>query len=221
MVSFTKLKNLLTVAFDWILHSAGSADTCHVTVTQPRFQGADYSVHTVFLTCAFSASGCSPSSLQVLWFRFLTNKHEDLCTPGCTDQQKYKVHFLPENNVSLQINDLTVDDNAVYICGIAFSDSSSPYSKQTGDGTVLMKTGAEKQHSNGKVIFIFMIITSALLFLYSTTVVTFFVIYKLKPKLLKKSGKDDQRTDNCKISSGRKIFQAIAQELQKQKYAEQ
>ncbi|KAK2531129.1 Igsf6 [Columba guinea] len=202
MVYFAKLKNLLMLTFDWILHGAGSADTCHVTVTQPTFQGVDYSVHTVFLTCAFSASGCSPSSLQILWFRFLTSKHEDLCTPGCTDQQKYKVHFLPENNISLQINDLTVDDNAVYICGIAFSDSSSPHSKQTGDGTVLMKTGAEKQHSNGKVVSIFMIITSALLFLYCTTVFMFLVIYK-------------------KISSGRKIFQAIAQELQKQKYAAQ
>ncbi|NWQ76549.1 IGSF6 protein, partial [Columbina picui] len=221
MVSFTKLKNLLMLPFDWILHGAGSAETCHVTVTQPRFQGADYSMHTVLLTCAFSASGCSPTPLQILWFRFLTNKHEDLCTPGCTDQQKYKVHFLSENNISLQINDLTVDDNAVYICGIAFSDSSSPHSKQTGDGTVLMKTGAEKQHSNGKVVFIFMIITSALLFLYSTTVFMSFVIYKLKPKLLKKSRKEDQRTENCKISSGRKIFQAIAQELQKQKHAEQ
>ncbi|OPJ87240.1 immunoglobulin superfamily member 6 isoform X3 [Patagioenas fasciata] len=220
MVSFAKLKNLLMLAFDWILHGAGPADTCHVTVTQPRFQGADYSMHTVFLTCAFSASGCSPSSLQILWFRFVTSKHEDLCTPGCTDQQKYKVHFLPENNVSLQINDLTVDDNAVYICGIAFSDSSSPHSKQTGDGTVLMKTGAETQHSNGKVVSIFMIITSALLFLYSTTVFMFLMIYKLKPKLLKASGKEGQRTENCKISSGRKIFQAIAQELQKQKYAE-
>ncbi|NXW00739.1 IGSF6 protein, partial [Fregetta grallaria] len=181
------------------LFSTGAADTCHVTVTQPRFQEADYSMHTVFLTCAFSASGCSSSPPQVLWFRFLTNEHEDLCTPGCTDHQKYKVHLLSENNISLQINDLTVNDNAVYICGIAFSDSSSPSSKQTGDGTVLMKT--EKQHSNGKLVFIFMIIASSLLFLYSTTVFTFFVVYK-------------------KISSGRKIFQAIAQELQKQRYAE-
>ncbi|NXY67250.1 IGSF6 protein, partial [Glareola pratincola] len=181
------------------LFSTGAADTCQVTVTQPRFQEADYSMHTVFLTCAFSASGCSSSPPQVLWFRFLTNKHEDLCTPGCIDDQKYKVHLSSGNNISLQINDLTVDDNAIYICGIAFSDSSSPHSKQAGGGTVLTKTGAEKQHSNGKLIF--MTITSSLLFLYSTTVFTLFVVYK-------------------KISSGRKIFQAIAQELQKQKYAE-
>ncbi|NWU66195.1 IGSF6 protein, partial [Pterocles burchelli] len=178
------------------LFSTGATDTCQVTVTQPRFQAADDSMHTVFLTCAFSASGCSSSPLQVLWFRFLANKHEDLCTPECTNYQKYKVHLLTENNFSLQISDLTVDDNGVYICGIAFSDSSSPRSKQTGDGTVLRKT--EEQHSNGK--FIFMIVTSSLLFLYSTTVFTFFVVYK-------------------QISSGRKIFQAIAQELQKQKYA--
>ncbi|NXT53281.1 IGSF6 protein, partial [Pluvianellus socialis] len=196
MASFNKLKNILMLAFDWILYGTGAADTCQVTVTQPRFQEADYSVHTVFLTCAFSTSGCSSSPPEVLWFRFLANKHEDLCTPGCTDHQKYQVN-LSENIISLQINNLTVDDNAVYICGIAFSDSSSPRSKQAGDGTVLTKT--EKQHGNGKLIF--MIITSSLLFLYSTTVFTFFVVYK-------------------KISSGRKIFQAIAQELQKQRYAE-
>ncbi|XP_009975483.1 PREDICTED: immunoglobulin superfamily member 6 [Tauraco erythrolophus] len=215
MASFNKLKNMLMLAFDWILYSAGAADTCRVTVTQPRYQEADYSTHTVLLTCAFSASGCSSSPPQVLWFRFLTNEHEDLCTPGCTDDQKYKVHSSSGNNISLQINDLTVGDNALYICGIAFSDSSSPHSKQTGDGTILTRT---EQHSNGKLVF--MIIASSLLFLYSTTVVAFFVVYKLKPKLLKKSGNEDQRTENCKINSGRKIFQAIAQELQKQRYAE-
>ncbi|NWS37666.1 IGSF6 protein, partial [Probosciger aterrimus] len=176
MASFNKLKNVLMLAFHWILHGAGATDTCQVTVTQPRFQEADYSIHTVFLTCTFSAFGCSPSPPQVLWFRFLTKKHEDLCTPGCTDQQKYKVH-LSENNILLQINNLTVDDNAVYICGVAFSDSSSPHSKQTGDGTVLTK--AEKQHSSRRLAFIFMIITSALLFLYSATVFTFFLVYKV------------------------------------------
>ncbi|KFR10335.1 Immunoglobulin superfamily member 6, partial [Opisthocomus hoazin] len=197
MASFNKLKNVLMLAFDWILYGTGAADACQVTVTQPKFQEVDSSTHTVFLTCVFSASGCSSSPPEVLWFRFLINKHEDLCTPGCTNHEKYKVHLLPQNNISLQINDLTVDDNAIYICGIAFSDSSSPHSKQTGDGTVLMKT--EKQHNSGKLIL--MIIASSLMFLYSTTVLTLFAVYK-------------------KISSGRKIFQAIAQELQKQRYAQ-
>ncbi|NXJ67386.1 IGSF6 protein, partial [Rostratula benghalensis] len=160
------------------LFSTGAAEACQVTVTQPRFQEADYSMQTVFLTCAFSASGCSSSPPEVLWFRFLTNKHEDLCTPGCTDHQKYKVHSSSGNNISLQINDLTVDDNGVYICGVAFSDSSSPHSKQAGNGTVLTKT--EKQHSTGELIF--MTITSSLLLLYSTAVFTLFVFYKVGSK---------------------------------------
>ncbi|NXF71036.1 IGSF6 protein, partial [Sclerurus mexicanus] len=197
MAPFNKLKKVLVLAFDWILYSAGAAEDCQVTVTQPRFQEADYSTDTVLLTCAFSASGCSPSPLEVLWFRFLRNTHQDLCTPGCTDHQKYRVH-LAGSNTSLEIKNLTVDDNAVYICGIAFLDSNSPRSKQTGDGTVLMKTG--KQHNNGRPVFIFMITISSLLFLYSSTVLCF-VICK-------------------KISSGRKIFHAIAQELQKQRFAE-
>ncbi|NXU90562.1 IGSF6 protein, partial [Xiphorhynchus elegans] len=179
MAAFNKLKKVLVLAFDWILYSAGAAETCQVTVTQPRFQEADSSTNTVLLECAFSASGCSPSPLEVLWFRFLRNTHEDLCTPGCTDHQKYRVH-LAESSTSLEIKNLTVDDNAVYICGIAFLDSNSPHSKQTGDGTVLMKT-AGKQHSNGKPVFIFMITISSLLFLYSSTVLCF-VIYKVGSK---------------------------------------
>ncbi|NXG21794.1 IGSF6 protein, partial [Grallaria varia] len=209
MAPFNKLKNVLVLAFDWILCSAGVADNCKVTVTQPRFQEANYSMNSVFLTCAFSASGCSSSSPEVLWFRFLKNTHEDLCTPGCTDHQKYKVH-IAGCNTSLEIKDLTVDDNAVYICGIAFSDSNSFRSKQTGDGTVLMTTG--KQHS-GKPAFIVMTIISSLLFLYSSTVLCF-VVYKVGSKSY------FLFCSYANINSGRKIFQAIAQELQKQRFAE-
>lgn len=203
------------LAFDWILYGAGVADHCRVTVAQPRFQQAASSLN-VSLPCSFSASGCSSSQPDVLWFRFLTNTHQRLCTPACTDHQKYKVHS-SGNNIFLQIKDLTEEDSAVYICGIAFPDSESPLSKQTGDGTVLTVTGSGKQLSHGK--FISMIIASTLLFLYSSAVLISFVVYKLKPKLRKKSGKD-QTTENCKINSGRKIFQAIAQELQKQRYAQ-
>nr|XP_004175717.4 immunoglobulin superfamily member 6 [Taeniopygia guttata] len=216
MASFNKLKTVLMLVFDWILYGAGVAGRCQVTVTQPKFQQADSSMNNVSLTCTFSASGCSSSQPQVLWFRFLTNTHQNLCTPGCTDHQKYKVHS-SNNNILLQIKNLAVDDSAVYICGIAFLDSDSPLSKQTGDGTVLTVTGSGKQLSKGKLIS--MIITSSLLFLYSSAVLISFVVYKLKPKLLKKSGKD-QATENCKINSGRKVFQAIAQELQKQRYAQ-
>ncbi|NXS08993.1 IGSF6 protein, partial [Neodrepanis coruscans] len=196
MAPSNKLKNVLVLAFDWILYGAGKTlSSCQVTVTQPKFQEADHSTNSVFLPCTFSASGCFSYPPEVLWFRFLTNTHQDLCTPACTDHQKYKVH-LSESNISLEINNLTADDNAVYICGIAFSDSNSPHSKGTGDGTVLTKTG--QKHSNGKLT---MIIISSFLFLYSSTVFTFFVVFK-------------------KINSGRKIFQAIAQELQKQRFAE-
>uniref|UniRef100_A0A8C3V5J5 Ig-like domain-containing protein n=1 Tax=Catharus ustulatus TaxID=91951 RepID=A0A8C3V5J5_CATUS len=155
----------------------GVADHCQVTVTQPRFQQADSSMNSVSLTCTFSASGCSSSSPEVLWFRYLTNTHQDLCTPGCTDNQKYKVQS-SDNNILLEIKDLTVNDSALYICGIAFSNSDSPLSKQTGDGTVLTVT--EKQHSNGKLIA--MIIVSTLLFLYSSAVLTSFVVYKVGSK---------------------------------------
>ncbi|NWV25058.1 IGSF6 protein, partial [Origma solitaria] len=195
----------------------GAAGTCRVTVTQPRFQHADSSVNNVSLPCTFSASGCSSSQPEVLWFRFLTNAHQDLCTPGCADQRKFKVHS-SENNILLEIKDLTVDDNAVYICGIAFSDSDSPLSKQTGDGTVLMVTG--KQHSNGKLIF--MIIASSLLFLYSSAVLMSFVVYKKKmiPPTQNVALNQNILNNLQKINSGRKIFQAIAQELQKQRYAQ-
>uniref|UniRef100_A0A8C2TYE9 Immunoglobulin superfamily member 6 n=1 Tax=Coturnix japonica TaxID=93934 RepID=A0A8C2TYE9_COTJA len=148
--------------------------SCHVTVTQPRFQEAEHSAHTALLPCAFSAHGCFPAQPQVLWFRFFTDRHEDLCTPDCTNRQKFQVHSSSENNHSLQINNLTVNDSALYFCGIAFANSGSPHSKQTGDGTVLTKRGQ----------------------------------FMLLP------------TSAVKISSGRKIFRAIAQELQKQQHAQ-
>ncbi|NXU60866.1 IGSF6 protein, partial [Horornis vulcanius] len=194
----------------------GVADHCQVTVTQPRFQQADSSMNNVSLTCSFSASGCSSSSPEVLWFRFLTNTHQDLCTPKCIDHQKYKVHS--SENILLEIKDLTVDDSGVYICGIAFADSDSPLSKQTGDGTVLTVTG--KQHSNGKLIS--MIIISSLLFLYSSGVLTSFVVYKKKmfPPTQNVALNQNILNNLQKINSGRRVFQAIAQELQKQRYAQ-
>ncbi|XP_072204866.1 immunoglobulin superfamily member 6 [Excalfactoria chinensis] len=215
MASVNKSHKALVLALDWILYSVGATDICHVTVTQPRFQEAEHSAHTALLTCAFSAHGCSPANPQVLWFRFFTDRHEDLCTPECANQQKFQVRASSENNHSLQINNLTVNDNALYFCGIAFANSGSPYSKQTGDGTLLTK---RERHDTEE--FNSMIVVSTLLLLYSITIFTILIGHKLKPKLLNRSGNEGQRTENCKISSGRKIFRAIAQELQRQQHAE-
>ncbi|NWI58464.1 IGSF6 protein, partial [Calyptomena viridis] len=195
--------------------STGAAGNCQVTVTQPTSRAAASSTTSVLLPCAFSASGCSPRPPVVLWFRFLTDTHQDLCTPECRDNHKYKVHF-SENNISLQINNLTVDDNAVYICGIAFPDSDSSHSKKTGDGTVLTKT----EHSHGKVVFVLMIIISSLLFLYSSAVFTSFVLHKMFPAASNVTIIQNIFNNLQKINNGRKIFQAIAQELHKQRYAE-
>ncbi|NWY29904.1 IGSF6 protein, partial [Pheucticus melanocephalus] len=215
MASFNKFKNMLMLVFDWFLYgAAGVAGHCRVTVAQPRFQQADSSMN-VSLPCSFSASGCSSSQPEVLWFRFLTNTHQGLCTPGCRDHQKYKVHS-SGNNILLQIKDLTEDDSAVYICGIAFSDSESPLSKQTGDGTVLTVTG--KQLSHGKLIS--MIIASSLLFLYSSAVLISFAVYKMFSATRNVALNQNILNYLQKINSGRKIFQAIAQELQKQRYAQ-
>ncbi|KAM8798298.1 immunoglobulin superfamily member 6 [Eudromia elegans] len=212
---FNNFKKVLMLIFNWILYTVEDTDTCQVTVTQPRYKEAGQSVHTVTLMCTYSALGCSSSEPQALWFRFFTNRHEDLCTPKCTDDQKFKVHISPKN-ASLWISNLTPNDSAVYFCGIAFSPSSSPGSKQMGGGTVLVKTGAEKHSTESLTLMIIL----SLLLLYSTVVFTILILHKLKPKLLKGSSKADHRTENCKISSGRKIFHAIAQELQKQRYAE-
>lgn len=46
--------------------------------------------------------------------------------------------------------------------------------------TLFFNKGAEKQHSNGKLIA--MIIVSSLLFLYSSAVLTSFVVYKVGSK---------------------------------------
>ncbi|XP_006026181.1 immunoglobulin superfamily member 6 isoform X1 [Alligator sinensis] len=214
-----KCKLILAVKFTWFLHNVGSViDTCEVTVAQPSLREVDYTVSTVNITCSFSASGCSGSA-QVLWFRFLAHKHEALCTPLCTNTGKFKVTEPSKNNVSLQISHLTVNDSAVYFCGVAFSQSFSPTSKQTGEGTILVvREGTGKSYTEEYTL---MIVLSSLLFLYNTTILSLFIIYyKSKSKLLKKTERENENGEQHKHNSGRRVFQAIAQELYRKRYAE-
>uniref|UniRef100_A0A674JJ02 Immunoglobulin superfamily member 6 n=1 Tax=Terrapene triunguis TaxID=2587831 RepID=A0A674JJ02_9SAUR len=172
--------------------STGHAvDTCKVTIRQHPFKEVDYSVDTVNITCSFSASGCKGSP-QMLWFRYRDFTHEALCTPGCIEKFKV-IGPLSDNNTLLQINKLTVNDSAIYICGIAFSNSDSHTSKQTGGGTILVKRGSEKYSTEE---YIPMIVLSSLLFLYSTTIFAIFIFYKSKSKLVKKTRKGDVKGEH-------------------------
>ncbi|XP_019397775.1 PREDICTED: immunoglobulin superfamily member 6 [Crocodylus porosus] len=213
-----KCKLILAVKFTWILHNVGSTtDVCKVTVTQPSFREVNYTLSTVDITCSFNASGC-PGSTQVLWFRFLALKHEALCTPACTNTGKFKVTGPSDNKASLQISHLTVNDSAVYFCGVAFPQSASPTSKQTGEGTTLVvRERTEKDTEE----YILMIVLSSLLFLYNTTVFAVFIVYyKSKTKLLKKTERENENGEQHKHNSRRRVFQAIAQELYRKRYAE-
>uniref|UniRef100_A0A8C8RB27 Immunoglobulin superfamily member 6 n=1 Tax=Pelusios castaneus TaxID=367368 RepID=A0A8C8RB27_9SAUR len=210
MAPFSKCKFVLILEFCWILYSVGSVvDTCKVTIHQDPFQEVDHTVSSVNITCSFFPSGCHGSP-EILWFRYRDNQHEDLCKPNCNNSAKFKTY---EN--SLQINNLDVNDSAIYICGIAFSNSGAHTSKKTGDGTVLVKRGTEKYKAEE---YILMTVLSSLLFLYSTTIFAVFIFYESKSKLKKRS-KEDLKGENHTKTSGRTVCRAIAQELYKKRYA--
>ncbi|XP_007060690.1 immunoglobulin superfamily member 6 isoform X1 [Chelonia mydas] len=216
MATFNKCKVVLLLEFNWILYYVGHVvDTCKVTVKQHQFKEVDYSVSTVNVTCSFSASGCH-GSRQILWFRYNDFTHEALCTPQCIERFQV-IESLSDHNVLLQINKLTVNDSAIYICGIAFSDSDTHTSKQTGGGTILVKRGSEKYSTEE---YIPMIVLSSLLFLYSTAILAIFIFYKSKSKLVKKTRKGDVKGEHHKNTSGRTVCRAIVQELYKKRYAE-
>nr|XP_025034266.1 immunoglobulin superfamily member 6 isoform X2 [Pelodiscus sinensis] len=213
MAPFNKCKAVLVLEFNWILYNIGHAvDTCNVIITQHPLKEVDNTVNTVNITCRFSASNCSGSQPQILWFRYFAFTHEALCTPTCTDTQKFTV----ESNSSLQIKKLTINDSAIYICGIAFSDSNATTSKQVGNGTKLVKRGPEKDSTE---VYILMIVLSSLLFLYNTAIFAVIIFYKSKSKLVKKTKKEDVKGEHHKNMSGRTVCRAIVQELYKKRYA--
>uniref|UniRef100_A0A8D0GDJ0 Immunoglobulin superfamily member 6 n=1 Tax=Sphenodon punctatus TaxID=8508 RepID=A0A8D0GDJ0_SPHPU len=200
--------------FSWILYNTGGlAGACKVTVTQPK--EAAKNISTATISCTFNASGCPTSLPQVQWFRYLASTHEELCTPVCKDGGKFKATGPGlGNHALLQINTPTVNDSAIYVCGIAFSNSNASTSKQTGGGTTLVVQGKQKPLPEESVL---MIVLSTLLFLYNAAILAVFIFFfKAKFKLLRKRGDLKGKHDK---NSGRRICQAIAQEFYKKRYA--
>ncbi|XP_054848237.1 immunoglobulin superfamily member 6 isoform X2 [Eublepharis macularius] len=191
---------VLATKFTWILYCAGAAATqipCTVTVNQLQFLEANITSSNITIPCTFSTKGCPSSSPTVLWFRYLAHTHEGLCTPKCTKSEKFQVtSTVPENQASLRISNITIEDSAIYFCGVAFPDSNDFTSKQTGEGTTLT-IRASKKHSQG--VYVMTTISSFLFFYIAAILATFKFFSKSK-------------------GSGRSISRAIAEELRKKKH---
>ncbi|XP_042294267.1 immunoglobulin superfamily member 6 [Sceloporus undulatus] len=217
MATFTERLLILVLEFTWLSCCAGT-DRCDVTVTQPQFMEAYNESSNITISCTFTAQSCPTSSLNILWFRYLAQTHEDLCTPMCNNSSKFKVLQPAKDQTSLQINNPGVEDSAIYYCGIAFSHSSTTTSKKTGAGTLLVIRVIKEDkiyYSQGINI---MVAVSLLLFLYLTAILGISKFFS-KPKL-KRSEKEDLRGMHnvCAKGSKEAICQAIAKELYKKKH---
>ncbi|XP_074058992.1 immunoglobulin superfamily member 6 [Macrotis lagotis] len=209
---------IATLEFNLILLYIGAIQTCTVNITQPSLLEVDYTYETITLQCDFSAVNCPKSQPQVIWF--LQNAHyqvEKLCTDQCLHRvDKFTMtRSLTQNQVSLTLNTVTSNDNAIYFCGIAFSDSTEPRSKQTGPGTMLVVRGFKLLSHEAENLLI--VLLSLLSFYIAALSVIFIIISKLKWKIPKKTGTDEAPQ---KKRSARHIFQEIAQELYHKRYVE-
>ncbi|XP_068941023.1 immunoglobulin superfamily member 6 isoform X2 [Petaurus breviceps papuanus] len=218
MASPNRIITIMTLKFNLILLYTGTVRTCIISISQPPLLEVDYTCKTITIQCDFSANNCPNVLPQVLWFR--QNAHhqpEQLCPHQCLeDGGKFTTtESLTQNQVSLTLNTVTLNDSAIYFCGIAFSQSPEPRSKQAGPGTVLVVRGNKLLSQEVENLLIALL--SLLSFYVAALSVTFIVISKLKLKIPKKTGADEAPQ---KKKSARHIFQEIAQELYRKRYVE-
>ncbi|KAJ6659758.1 hypothetical protein lerEdw1_018474 [Lerista edwardsae] len=220
MATFTLEAAVMLLKFTWISYYADAArwidffklENCKVTVTQPQYIEADALASNITIPCTFSADGC-PSPPTTVWFRYFSHTHEDLCTPVCANSAKFRTDLS-----SLQIKDIGAEDTAVYFCGVAYQNSHSPSSKQTGGGTTLVVKGTKKysQEIQSRNI---MVAISALLFLYLIAILAIVKFFsKPKVKATEKGGLKAKHSV-CSKENRQAIGRAIAQELCKKKPA--
>ncbi|XP_078009021.1 immunoglobulin superfamily member 6 isoform X2 [Phascolarctos cinereus] len=219
MATPNRVITIITLEFNLILLYIGAIQTCIVNIKQPPLLEVDYTCKTITIQCDFSAINCPKIQPQVLWFR--QNAHyqpEHLCPDQCLgDSGKFTVtESLTQNQVSLTLNTVALNDSAIYFCGIAFSHSTEPRSKQTGSGTMLVVRGNKLLSHEAENLLIALL--SLLSFYIAALTVIFIVISKqLKLKTRKKTGTDEAPQ---KKRSARHIFQEIARELHHKRYVD-
>ncbi|KAM5228430.1 immunoglobulin superfamily member 6 [Ctenodactylus gundi] len=199
-----------------LLFYVGAVGACTVSVTQPGYLEVDYTHKAVTIGCTFSTAGCPPGPPKSLWFRYNTHQPETLCLDGCRGEAaKFTVtEAWDQNQVSLTINRLTVNDSAIYICGIAFRSTKAPRAKQTGRGTTLV-VRESRLLSKGLQSVLVALLTLLSLYITGASVI-FIVLFKSKST----TPENKETEDLQKKKSARRIFQEIAQELYHKRYVE-
>ncbi|XP_020032539.1 immunoglobulin superfamily member 6 isoform X1 [Castor canadensis] len=195
-----------------ILFYVGAAGACTVSVVQPGYLEVDSTHKTVTIECTFSMTKCPSEQPRSLWFRYGAHQPEILCVDECKQKEhKFTVEkALARNQVSLTVNRVTLNDSAIYICGIAF-----PSAKQTGGGTTLVVRESKLLSKELQSLLIALIV---LLSIYITGVcVILIVLFRSKSNLLRNK---ETKEDSQKKKSARRIFQEIAQELYHKRYVE-
>ncbi|KAM6155188.1 immunoglobulin superfamily member 6 [Rhynchocyon petersi] len=179
---------------------AGTVGTCTVSVTQPAYLEVDYTHKDVTIVCTFSLHECIQETPAFLWFRYGKHQSENLCSSGCQrEADKFTLSSTSaQNQVSLTINRLSVNDSAIYICGVASTSAADPHAKQTGRGTTLVVRESKLLSQEVRSIFIALLV---LLSVYITGVGVIVTVLSRK-------------------KSARRIFQDIAQELYHKRYVE-
>nr|XP_055195919.1 immunoglobulin superfamily member 6 isoform X2 [Nyctereutes procyonoides] len=203
---------VLGLEINLILFYVGAARGCRVSVSQPPYLEVDYNQEAATIQCSFTHMGCPSQQPKSLWFRYGVDQPENLCLDRCKNNAgKFTVkEALTENQVTLTVNRVMLNDSAIYICGIIFPNSKEPGAKQTGEGTTLVVRERKELHS-------LLIAVLSLLSIYITgALVIFVVLSKSKSNSLRNKETEDSR----KKKSARRIFQDIAQELYSKRHME-
>ncbi|XP_012997554.1 immunoglobulin superfamily member 6 isoform X2 [Cavia porcellus] len=210
-------QSVLRLEINLLLFYIGAIRSCIVSVKQPGYLEVDYTHKAVTIECTFSTSGCPSHQPLSLWFRYGVHQAEHLCSETCrSEADKFTTSkVLDKNKVSLTINRLSSNDSAIYICGIAFSDTGAPRAKQTGHGTTLVVRESKLLSKELQSVFIALLVLLSI-FIIGICVI-FGVLSKSKSNTLKTK---ETKEDSQKKRSARRIFQEIAQELYHKRYVE-